>query len=194
MDEKLFWSVGSELQIHFVWIRADSQNRPCPLYMELVLFSLKNNNNSSYCMGWLIIVTRFQLLCLLLAQVLCQLLLLFSHQVVPDSLQPHDCGTPGFPVLHYLPQFAQTHVHWVSDTIQSSHPLFPPSPPALNLSQNWGLFQWVNSSHQVAKVLELQLQHQSFQWIFRVGFLCIDWFDVFGVQRTLKSFLHSPHL
>ena len=82
---------------------------------------------------------------------------------------PMDSSLPGFLVLHFLPRFAQTHVHWVSDTIQSSHPLFPPSPPALNLSQNWGLFQWVNSSHQVAKVLELQLQQQSFQ--FRVDFL-----------------------
>ena len=65
-----------------------------------------------------------------------------------------------------LPELAQTHVHWVSDAVQPSHPLSFPSPPALNLSQHQGLFQWVGSSHQVAKVLELQLQHQSFQWIF----------------------------
>ena len=78
---------------------------------------------------------------------------------------------PSFPVLHYLLEFAQTHVHWVSDAIQACHPLLPPSPPALNLSQHHGLFQCVSSSHQVAKVLELQLQHQSFQWIFRVDFL-----------------------
>ena len=74
-----------------------------------------------------------------------------------------------FPVLHYLPEFAQTHVHQVSDAIQPSHPLSPPSPPALHLSQHHGLFQWVGSLHQAAK--ELQLQHQSFQWIFRVDFL-----------------------
>ena len=73
-----------------------------------------------------------------------------------------NCSTPGFPVLHYLPEFIQTHVHWVSDAIQPSHPLLPPSPPSLNLSQHQGLFQWISSSHQVAKVLELQLQHQSF--------------------------------
>ena len=73
-----------------------------------------------------------------------------------------------FPVLHYLLGFAQTHVHWVDDTIQPSHPLSPPSSPALNLAQHKGLFQWVSSSHQVAKVLELQIQHQSFQWRFRV--------------------------
>ena len=73
---------------------------------------------------------------------------------------PLDCSTPGFPVLHYLPESAQTHVHWVSDAIQLSHPLSSPSPPALSLSQHQGLFQWVGSSHQVAKVLELQLHHQ----------------------------------
>ena len=82
-----------------------------------------------------------------------------------------DCSMPGFPVTHYLPKFAQTHVHWVGDAIQSSHPLSSPSPPALNLSQDQGLFQWVSSSHQLAKVLELQLQHQSFLWIFRIDFL-----------------------
>ena len=73
-----------------------------------------------------------------------------------------DCSTPGFPVLHYLMEFVQTHVHWVSYVIQPSHPLSSPSPPSLNLSQHQGLFQWVSSLHQVAKVLELQLQHQSF--------------------------------
>ena len=78
---------------------------------------------------------------------------------------------PGLPVHHQLVDFTQTHVHWVSDAMQPSHPLSSPSPPALNLSQHQGLFQWVSSSHQVAKVLELQLQHQSFQWIFRTDFL-----------------------
>ena len=82
---------------------------------------------------------------------------------------PMDCCTPGFLVLHYLLEFAQTHVHWVGDTIQTSHPLTPPFPPAFNLSQHHSLFQWTGSSHQVAKVLELQLQHQSFQWIFGVS-------------------------
>ena len=87
---------------------------------------------------------------------------------------PMNCSMPGFPVLHCLLEFVQTHVHWVSDTIQLSYPLSPPSPLALNISQNQGLFQQVDSSHQLAKVLELQLQHQSFQWIFRVDFL-YDW-------------------
>ena len=84
---------------------------------------------------------------------------------------PMDCSTPGFPVHHQLLELAQTHVHWVDDAIQRSHSLSSPSPPAFNLSQHQGLFQWVSSSHQVAKVFEFQLQHQSFQWIFRTDFL-----------------------
>ena len=74
-----------------------------------------------------------------------------------------DCTMPGFPVLHYLTEFVQTDVHQVGDAIQPSHPLSPPSPPALNLSQHQGFFQCVGSWYQVAKVLQLQLQHQSFQ-------------------------------
>ena len=73
-----------------------------------------------------------------------------------------NCSTPGLPAHHQLPESTQTHVHWVGDAIQLSHPLSSPSPPALNLSQDQGLFKWVSSSHQVAKVLEFQLQHQSF--------------------------------
>ena len=78
---------------------------------------------------------------------------------------------PGLPVHHQLPESTQTHVHWVGDAIQPSHPLSSPSPSALNLSQHQGLFKWVRSSHQVAKVLEFQLQHQSFQWIPRTDLL-----------------------
>ena len=78
-----------------------------------------------------------------------------------------NCSTPGLPVHHQLPEFTQTHVHRVTldhnDAIQPSHPLSSPSPPAPNPSQHQGLFQWVNSSHEVAKVLEFQLQHHSFQ-------------------------------
>ena len=74
-----------------------------------------------------------------------------------------DCSTPGFPVLHRLLEFVQTHVHWVSDAIQPSHPLLPPFPLAFNLSQHQGLSQRVSSPHQVSKGLELQLQYQSFQ-------------------------------
>ena len=84
---------------------------------------------------------------------------------------PMDCSMTGFPILHYILEFAQTHVHWIGDAIQPSHPLSSPSPPALSLSHHQGLFQRVNSSHQVAKVLELQRQHQSFTWMFRIDFL-----------------------
>ena len=80
---------------------------------------------------------------------------------------PMNCSTPGFPVHHQLPEFTQTHVHWVGDAIQPSHPLSSPSPPTFNLSQHQGFYKWVSSSHQVAKVLE----HQPFQWIFRTDFL-----------------------
>ena len=75
----------------------------------------------------------------------------------PTLCTPMDCSTPGVPVLHCLPEFAQTHVHWVSDAIQPSNPLSSPSPLTFNLSQHQGLFQGVSSSHQVAKVLELPL-------------------------------------
>ena len=75
----------------------------------------------------------------------------------PTLCDPMNCNMPGFPVLHYLPEFAQTHVHWVDDAIQSSHPLLPASPLALNISQHQGLFRWVSSLYQVAKILELQL-------------------------------------
>ena len=77
---------------------------------------------------------------------------------------PMNTSTPGLPVHHQLPEFTQTHVHRVGDAIQPSHPLSSPSPPAPNLSQHQGLFQWVNTSHEVVKELEFQLQHQSFQW------------------------------
>ena len=76
---------------------------------------------------------------------------------------PMNCSTPGLPVHHQLPEYTQTQVHWVSDAIQPSHPRSSTSPPAPNPSQHQSLFQWVNSSHQVAKVLEFQLQHDSFQ-------------------------------
>ena len=84
---------------------------------------------------------------------------------------PMDYRTPDFPVLHYLPEFAQTHVHWVGSAIQPSHSLSSLSPPAFNLSQHQGLCQWVSSLHQVAKVLELQFQHQPFQWTPRTDLL-----------------------
>ena len=92
-------------------------------------------------------------------------------QSCPTLCNPMDCSTSGFPVHRQLPELAQTHVHRVGDAIQPSHPLSSPSPPAFNLSQNQGLFQWVSYSCQVAKVLEFQLQHQSFQGNPRVDLL-----------------------
>ena len=90
-------------------------------------------------------------------------------QSCPTLCDPMNCSTPGLPIHHQLPEFSQSHVLWVGDAIQPSHLLLSSSPPALNLSQHQGLFKWVSSSHQVAKVLELQ--HQSFWWIFRTDFL-----------------------
>ena len=84
---------------------------------------------------------------------------------------PMDCSTPGLHVHHQVLELALTHAHWVDDAIQPSHLLSSPSPPAFNLSQHQGLFQGVSSLHQVAKVLEFQLQPQSFQWIFKTDFL-----------------------
>ena len=118
---------------------------------------------------------------------------------------PVDCSTPGFPVHHQLPQFTQTHVHQDGDAIQPSHPLSYPSLPALNLSQHQGVFKWVSSLHRVARVLEFQLQHQSFQWIFRTDFLwdgspcsprdsqeSSSTPQFKGINSSLLSFLHSP--
>ena len=108
------------------------------------------------------------------------------------------CSTPGLPVQNQLPEPTQTHVHWVGDAIQPSRPLSSPSPSALNLSHHQGLFKWVSSSHQVAKLLEFQLQHQTFQWtprrspkglIFRM-----DWLDLFAVQGTIKNLLQHHNL
>ena len=92
-------------------------------------------------------------------------------QSCPTLCDPMNRSTPGLPVHHKLPEFTQTHVHWVGDAIHPSHPLSSPSPPAPHPSQHPGLFQWVNSLHQVAKVLEFQLQHQSFQWTPRTDLL-----------------------
>ena len=135
----------------------------------------------------------------------------FSRSVVYDSLRPHEsqharppCPSP------VLLEFIQTHAHRVSDAIQPSHPLLSPTPPVLNPSQHQNLFQWVNSSHEVAKVLEFQLQHKSFQWTPRtdllqnglVGSPCsprdsqesslTPQFK--SISSSVLSFLHSPTL
>ena len=92
-------------------------------------------------------------------------------QLCPTLWNPMNLSTPGLPVNHQLPEFTQTHGHRASDAIQPSHPLSSPSPPVFNPSQHQGLFQWVNSSHEVAKELKFQLQHQSFQWTPRTDLL-----------------------
>ena len=126
-------------------------------------------------------------------------------QSCPTLCNPVDCSTLGFPVHHQLLELTQIHVHWVSDAIESSHPLSSLSPPNFNLSQHQGLFKWVSSSHQVAKVLEFQLQHQSFQWIFRTDFVSlqskglsrvfsnttVQKHQFFGAQLSLWSILTS---
>ena len=128
-------------------------------------------------------------------------------QLCPTLCDTIDCSTPGFPVHHQLPELAQTHVHWVSDVIKPSHSLSSPS-AAFNLSQHQGLFQWLSSSHQVAKVLELQ--QQSFQWVFRTDFL-YNWLvwspcslrdsqessqtlQLKSINSSALSFLYSPTL
>ena len=98
-------------------------------------------------------------------------------QLCPTLCDPMDCSTP------------QTHVHWVGDAIQPSHPLSSPSLPAFNLSQHQGIFKWVSSLHQVAGVLEFQLQHQSFQLTLWLISFRMDWLDLLAVQGTLKSLL-----
>ena len=98
-------------------------------------------------------------------------------QSCPTLCDPMDHSTPGFPVHHQLPEFTQTHVHWVSDAIQPSHPLSSPSPPAPNPSQHQGILKWFSPSHEVVKVLEFQLQHLyipavHYLHIHKVAYLC----------------------
>ena len=134
----------------------------------------------------------------------------FNGSVVSDSLQPHELQHARPPCPSPTPRVTQTHVHQVGDAIQPSHPLSSPSPLAPNLSQYQGLFQWVNSSHEVAKVLEFQLQHHSFQWKPRTDLLqngllgspCISRDSqessptpqFKSINSSVLSFLHSPTL
>ena len=114
--------------------------------------------------------------------------LLFSLSDVSNSLQPHGLQhTPGFPVLHHLPEFAQTHVHWVNDAIQPSHLLSSPSPPAFSLSQHQGLFQGISSLHQVAKYWNFSISPSN-EYSGLISFK-IYWFDLLAVQGTLRSLL-----
>ena len=131
-------------------------------------------------------------------------------QSCPTLCKPMNHSTPVLPVHHHLPEFTQTHIHQVSDVIQPSHPLSFPSPPAPNPSQHHSLFQWVNSSHDMAKVLEFQLQHHSFQRIPRADLLqnVLVWSPCSprdsqessptpqfkSINSLALSFLHSPTL
>ena len=110
-------------------------------------------------------------------------------QSCPTSCDPMDCSTPGFPVHHQLPELTQTHVHWVSDAIQPSYPLSSPSPPTFNHSQHQGLFKWVSSSNQVAKILEFQLQFSPSKEYSGLISFRMDCLDLLSVQGTLKSLL-----
>ena len=107
-------------------------------------------------------------------------------QSCPALCDPMDSSMPGFPVLQHLPEFVQTHVHWVDDAIQPSHPLSPSSPLVLNLSQNQGLFQWVGSSHQLAKDWSFSIS-PSDDYSGLISFR-IYWFDLLAVQGTLRVF------
>ena len=117
----------------------------------------------------------------------------FSRSVILTLCNPMNHSTPGLLVHHQLPEFTQTHVHQVGDTIQPPHPLSSPSLPAPNPSQHQGLFQWVNSSHKVAKVLEFQLQHQSFQWTPKglISFR-MDWLYLLVSRQEYWSGLPFP--
>ena len=110
-------------------------------------------------------------------------------QSCPTLCNPTNCSMPGLPVHHQLPESTQTYVHQFGDAIQQSHPLLSPYPPSLNLSKDQGLFKWVSSSHQVAKVLEFQLQHRpSSEHPGLISFR-MDWLDLLAVQGSLKSLL-----
>ena len=104
-----------------------------------------------------------------------------------DFLPPTNYSIPGFSVLHYLLEFAQTHVHWIGDAIQPSHPLSPSSLPALSFSQHQGLFQWVSSSHQCPKYWSFSFSiSPSNEYSGLISFR-INWFELLAVQGTLKS-------
>ena len=112
-----------------------------------------------------------------------------AAQSCPTLCDPMNHSTPGLPVHQQLPEFTQTHVHWVGDAIRPSHPLLSPSPPAFNFSQHQSLFQWVNSSHEVAKVLDFSCNIIPSKERPGLISLRMDWLDLLAVQGTLKSLL-----
>ena len=141
----------------------NNQNYKLLCILQNILHTLNNNewyNKECIAFLWYWLYWKFQSF---LFNIKRESLVQFSS-VTQSCLilcNPVDCSMPGLSVHHQLLEFTQTHVHWVGDAIHPSHPLSSPSPPTFNLSQNQGLFKWVSSSHQVAKVLEFQLQHQS---------------------------------
>ena len=137
-------------------------------YLTLIKLSLFILNIQGY---FLLILPSNFIFLLIIFVLMHQFSSVQSLSRVPRLWDPMNLSTPGLPVYHQLSELAQTHVRRVSDAIQPSHALLSPSPPAPNPSQHQGLFQWVNSSHEVAKVLEFQLQHQSFQWTPRTDLL-----------------------
>ena len=116
-------------------------------------------------------------------------------QPCPTLCDPMDCSMPGLPVHHQLPEFTQTHVHWVGDVIQLSYPLSSPSPPTFNIFQHQGLFKWVSSSHKMAKILEFQLQHQSSNEHPGLISFTMDWLDLQskGLSRVFSNITVQKH-
>ena len=148
---------------HLLTVTLDkTQNLPRPQYLHwynknlrALAWSMKNDRHS----GWQMLLTQ-QILGMFngrVWQLLCYSQFISVTQSCPTLCNPMDCIMPDLPVHHQLLEFTQTHVHWVSETIQPSHPLLSSSSPALNLSQHQGLFKWVSSLHHVTKVLEFQL-------------------------------------
>ena len=165
-----------------------------PPIMELSLLFCLNKFLSFF---FILIISTYSLdahssMCALNIQAVLELLWFGQFSSVAQSCLTHcnpmDCSMPGSPVHHQLPELTQTHVHWVGDAIKPSHPLSSPSPPTFNLSQHQDLFKWVTSLHQVAKVLEFQLWHQSptsgYSGLISVR---MDWLDLPAVQGALKS-------
>ena len=183
MEDSYFWNLLNPLcwllKVEYSFFSKDLQMSLSVSPPTFVMHWENISANQGYCSHWLLTSCILQMHSLVNVTSCClwfttlQGMTQFSSvvQSCPTLCDPMDCRTPGLPVHHQLLEFTQTHVHWVSDAIQPSHPRSSPSPPTFNLSQHQGLFQWVSSLHQMAEVLELQFQHQSFQWIFRIDFL-----------------------
>ena len=167
-----------------LWV-SEQRSRKSPNHGNMVVAISKE---SFLPPGFLLQKTNKLVFCLsYYSRIFCWILSLIDNrfssvaQSCPTFCDPMDCSTPGLPVHHKLPEFTKTHAHRVSDAIKPAHPLSSTSPPAPNPSKHQGLFQWVNSSHEVAKLLEFQLQHQSFQWTPRT----VQKHQFFGTQLSL---------